>query len=236
VNATAAPWYFRYRFYLIGGAYFFGFFFGDMLMPASPATYAILGAASPAWFGARGMLGLIMLLTAFGALWRVWGASYLSAAVVHSQDVHTGAFHVGGPYRFTRNPLYFGSLFWALALGAYGTPLATALIFFGNLTIFELLIRTEERALLAEFGARFAEYRATVPRLIPLFFRAAPPERGFAPDWAQGVRSELFGLAFTASTVVAYVQQRPTVQLFGFFALLLVLAGLTRARTGRSNA
>jgi protein-S-isoprenylcysteine O-methyltransferase Ste14 len=235
-GAPPAPWYFRYRVLLISAAYVVGFFAGNRLMPTSAPVYALLGGVTPAWFGVRGSLGLIVLVTLAGTLWRIWGASYLSSTVVHSWNVHTSALYVGGPYRFTRNPLYFGCLCWALALGAYGTPLAMALVFFGNLAIFELLIRTEEAAMFARFGAQFAEYCAAVPRLVPLFFRSNPPGPPLRPDWRQGLRSELFGLAFVAITVAIYLGQQPTVKLLGVCLLLLIIALFVRGRPGTRPA
>jgi protein-S-isoprenylcysteine O-methyltransferase Ste14 len=226
--AAQAPWYFRYRVFAIAAAYSLGFVVGQLLMPMSAPTYVRLAGLTPAWFGVRGMLGLIVALTLAGALWRIWGASYLSSSVVHSWNVNTGALYVGGPYRFTRNPLYLGNLLWALAIGAYGTPLATALVVLGNYVVVELLIRTEEQAMYARFGAQYAEYRSGVPRLIPLWFRAAAVGPALRPDWGQGLRSELFGLAFVGVALAGYVAGRPTFGLFGLAAALLILAGFFR--------
>jgi protein-S-isoprenylcysteine O-methyltransferase Ste14 len=234
-QSPGVVWYFRYRVFLITAAYAIGFFAGDLLMPRSGASFERLGALTPAWFGARGMLGVVVLLTLAGALWRIWGASYLSSAVVHAWDVQTGALYVAGPYRFTRNPLYLGNLFWALGIGLYGTPLATLLVFVLNLWVVELLIGAEEKAMLERFGSRFLEYRNEVPRLVPLWFRAAPPEPGIRPDWGQGVRSELFGLAFVGVTFASYLAQRPTAMLFGVCALLLIVAGFARGRPKRPS-
>jgi protein-S-isoprenylcysteine O-methyltransferase Ste14 len=232
--APPAPWYFRYRVFLIAGSYALGFALGDRVMPSSAPTFVLLAGLTPAWFGVRGMLGLIALVTLTGALWRIWGASYLSAAVVHSWDVHTADLHVGGPYRFTRNPLYLGNMCWALAIGAYGTPAATALVVLFNLLVVELLIGAEERAMLSRFGARFAEYRLAVPRLLPLWFRRGEGGPAVRPDWRQGVRSELFGLAFVGVTLAYFLAQRPTAALFGACALLLIVVGFSRGRPKRS--
>lgn len=232
MNAAArAPWYFRYRVFLIAGAYAAGFVIGDLLMPASAPTFVRLGALTPAWFGAQGMLRLIALLTLAGALWRIWGAAYLSSAVVHSWDVQTGTLYVGGPYRFTRNPLYLGNVCWALAIGAYGTPLATGLVVLFNLIVVELLIRTEERAMRSRFGARYVEYEATVPRLFPLWFKAGPPGPALRPDWRQGLRSELFGLAFVGLTFAYCLGFHQAAGLFWAAALLLIAVGFVRGRT-----
>jgi protein-S-isoprenylcysteine O-methyltransferase Ste14 len=68
-------------------------------------------------------------------------------------------------YRFVRHPLYVGFLiaFWA-------TPTMTAAhLFFAVMTTAYILIaiRFEEHDLVAEHGARYAEYRNQVPMLVP---------------------------------------------------------------------
>lgn len=71
----------------------------------------------------------------------------------------------GGPYRFTRNPMYLGwlpvLLGWAIALQS---PVALVVLplFAAYLTRFQIL--PEERALRAKFGEAFDAYAARVPR------------------------------------------------------------------------
>lgn len=75
------------------------------------------------------------------------------------------SFGTPGPYRLVRHPLYVGFFiaFWA-------TPVMTAAhLFFAVMTTAYVLIaiRLEEHDLVAEHGARYAEYRKQVPMLIP---------------------------------------------------------------------
>ena len=89
------------------------------------------------------------------------------------------------PYRFVRHPLYFGFL-----LGFWMTPTMTLahLVFAIATTAYIVLaIQFEEKDLVSEYGARYEEYRRTVPMLLPLRGRRASvpagAERpGAAPD------------------------------------------------------
>ena len=73
----------------------------------------------------------------------------------------------GGPYAFTRNPMYLGM---ALILLGHGVFLANALslvavaIFCAYITAFQII--PEERLLLRKFGDGYASYMAVVRRWI----------------------------------------------------------------------
>ena len=72
-----------------------------------------------------------------------------------------------GPYAFTRNPLYFGSLVLAggfvLASRSWWVALVVVLLF---VTIYVPVIKSEEEFLRARFP-EFLEYERNVPRLLP---------------------------------------------------------------------
>lgn len=83
-----------------------------------------------------------------------------------------------GPYAYTRNPLYLGSMGiafgFALASASWVIFLALAVLF---LAIYLPTIRSEE-AYLREHFAGFEEYAAQVPRLLP---RLTAAKTGVSP-------------------------------------------------------
>ena len=73
---------------------------------------------------------------------------------------------MGGPYRWMRHPIYFG---WVLMVFATPTMTASRLLFASISTLYLVLaIPFEERGLIAEFGAAYAEYQRKVRwRIVP---------------------------------------------------------------------
>jgi protein-S-isoprenylcysteine O-methyltransferase Ste14 len=95
------------------------------------------------------------------------------------------ALSTAGPYAWTRNPLYLGSLLLAagflLAAASWIAALIAALYLAG---FYPAVMRREEEELHAEYGAAFDDYS----RRVPLFWprppsRAAGPQEPFA--WSQ---------------------------------------------------
>jgi methanethiol S-methyltransferase len=74
-------------------------------------------------------------------------------------------FVTPGPYRHVRHPLYIG---WLLAFWATPTMTAAHFLFAVTTTAYILIaIRLEERDLGEVHGERYAEYRRSVPMLVP---------------------------------------------------------------------
>jgi protein-S-isoprenylcysteine O-methyltransferase Ste14 len=122
-----------------------------------------LALAQPSWK----TLGLSLLLVLPG----LWLRGYAAGYVKKNEELTTT-----GPYGYTRNPLYLGSLGIALgfawASGSWWILLGLAAVF---AAIYAPTIQGEETYLRGKFGAAFDAYCAAVPRLLP---RLTPGVRG----------------------------------------------------------
>jgi len=72
-----------------------------------------------------------------------------------------------GPYRFTRNPIYFGCLLIMLGLVIVWSSIVTALLLIGVYVLFRFVfIRREEIILEEEFGEEYREFKKRVRRWV----------------------------------------------------------------------
>ncbi len=105
-------------------------------------------------------------IAALGLGLRAWASGHVSKAAEITQS---------GPYAFTRNPLYLGSMIvgigFAVAARDWWVALAMAIMF---VVIYVPTIRWEERWLRANLQG-FDEYAARVPRLLPRMTPAGVP-------------------------------------------------------------
>ena len=107
--------------------------------------------------------GLVLIFICIGG-W-CWCALYIGGRKNH-ELVTTG------PYSITRNPLYLFSIVGAVGVGAQFGGISVALLAGLFVTIIHLLVvRQEERLLLALYGEIYRQYVAEVPRFLPDFLR-----------------------------------------------------------------
>ncbi len=120
------------------------------------------------WFAVPRLSSLI--LGGIVALLGIWMRAYASGYVNKNESLATG-----GPYAFTRNPLYLGSVVIGLgfAIAARSWWIAVAMVAM-YLAIYIPVIRGEEAFLRSRFP-EFSEYSAQVPRLFP---RLTPAQVG----------------------------------------------------------
>jgi protein-S-isoprenylcysteine O-methyltransferase Ste14 len=114
-----------------------------------------------------------------GAFMRIWAAGHIEKGKVLTQ---------GGPYAFTRNPLYFGSFIMALGIIVAGQGYLL-LIPFGLffLGFYFPVMRAEEQELLNGYGDRFTEYTKRVPLFFPRLPKSGLDSSTFS--WARVLRN-----------------------------------------------
>ena len=134
-----------------------------------------------------------------------------AAGYLHKQEVLT----VGGPYAYTRNPLYLGSAFLALGAAVATRSWISAgllLAYFG--VVYSVVMRREEGELLGRHGEAFRSYAAEVPLFFPRL----------APANLPGRNAGKFSLA-------QYKRNHEYQAALGYLLLLLVLIAIWRMHT-----
>ena len=105
------------------------------------------------------LLGAGLLVAAAGLAFRIWSTGHLD---------RWRRLAVHGPYRFTRNPLYFGSFLMVLGFTLASARLFLLILF---LLLFVLLyipvMRREEMELRDEYGEDYLVYREHVSVFLP---------------------------------------------------------------------
>ena len=166
----ATNWEFKNRamvFGLIFGFSFSAYFLDQQNSAAALANW--LGAARgiDSNLIARGLLVLAACLLAAAALVRTWASAYLNANVVYASEVKTESLVADGPYRRTRNPLYFANMLMALGMGALMSRIGFFVAMIAMAVFCYRLIFREEAELQASQGEQYRRYQNAVPRLWP---------------------------------------------------------------------
>ena len=129
------------------------------LVLANPNTYSLLAG-----------MGFISL----GLLLRGWACGHLTK----DRELTTS-----GPYRYTRNPLYLGSLLIALGVTASSRSWWVAGLFVLNFLVFySVAIFTERKVMQKLFPDAYAAFSRQVPLFFPTF-RPNPDARLKAFSW-----------------------------------------------------
>jgi protein-S-isoprenylcysteine O-methyltransferase Ste14 len=77
---------------------------------------------------------------------------------------------VTGPYRYTRNPMLFGTFMVYSAYAILLNSITALLIVCVFITLMlSFVVRSEEKRLLKDFGSQYEEYRKRVSMIIPWF-------------------------------------------------------------------
>lgn len=101
-----------------------------------------------------------------GSIVALLGLSIRAYAAGHLEKDRSLA--MDGPYAYTRNPLYLGSLFIGMGLVLAGGQWALGVVFvLFFLVVYGPVMKREERNLRQRFGESFDNYAKTVPLFLP---------------------------------------------------------------------
>jgi protein-S-isoprenylcysteine O-methyltransferase Ste14 len=234
----ATEFEFRQRWSLFGSIFFVGFIlFAVDHVPVWVRLSAQLSEAAklPMQLAEHLVLGVASAIMIASALIRVWGSAYLGREVVHDHALHSEALRADGPYRHTRNPLYFGNVLMSVAMGLFAPAMGFPIIAIGIPLFCYRLIGREEAGLEAEQGEAYRAFKRAVPRMWPAL-RAQIPAGGATPDWISGLSAEVFFLSFAAGVIAVAITLNPLWLWIGCLAspLLSWLAELAMRKGGRA--
>jgi protein-S-isoprenylcysteine O-methyltransferase Ste14 len=123
---------------------------------------------------------IIVILLGIGLIYGIWSV-IIQNTVGQGGPVEIGNIEVSpktknlvvsGPYKYTRNPMLFGTfllyLAYALFINSITSVVLVSAIFVFMLTV---VVKMEEERLLKDFGNQYEEYRRKVSMFIPWFQR-----------------------------------------------------------------
>ena len=208
---------FEKRFWIICAIYFAGFFLSvfDHTAFIVALQHLIAPDSVQAATFARIAIGIGALLVFLSTALRTWGAAYLSTAVVHDTAQHSETLVADGPFRYTRNPLYLGTLPMAAGIGVLASVSGFIFLLLANWIFVYRLIFREEESLLRNQGASYRAYCEAVPRFWPSL-RPRVAAGNHRPQWAQAFAGESFVWVFGVAELVVAITLRPLMALIAF--------------------
>ena len=199
---------FEFRFRLVIGflLYVFGFwapwarYFGGSGRLSTTWLELPGAVASAHWLSLENatlVVTAIALLCAIkGTIFRVWGTAYLGTAIVHDSSMHGTGVVAAGPYRYTRNPLYMGTLIFSIAVSILMPPTGAIFFLIAQAIFYFRLILGEEAYLAARQGEPYLAYKQRVPRFWRSF-RARVPASPAKPQWLTSLLAESYYVGYT---------------------------------------
>jgi len=135
----------------------FGFLFGAIFLIFARPTLVLI------------IIGGIISI--FGLLIRAWSAGHIRK---------NEKLAISGPYAYTRNPLYLGSLFLGLGFMVSSSVWWLGLLFVALfLGIYFPVMSVESDELTSIFGSEYKEYAKKVPLFFPRLTKFGSSENGF---------------------------------------------------------
>jgi protein-S-isoprenylcysteine O-methyltransferase Ste14 len=123
---------------------------------------------------------IIMILLVIGLVYGIWSV-IIQNTIGQGGPVEIGNIEispktknlvVSGPYKYTRNPMLFGTLLIYLAFALFINSI-TSVVLVSAIFVFMLtvVVKMEEKRLLKDFGKQYEEYQKKVSMFIPWFQR-----------------------------------------------------------------
>ncbi len=117
------------------------------------------------------------------------------------------ALAVGGPYAYTRNPLYLGSFIMGLGFSISCRSWILGGVFLAFfLLIYSLVMRREEDFLRQQFGETFVRYAARVPVFFPTLRALPAPEGAFRWERYRKNREYEAALGYVAGLIFLFLK------------------------------
>jgi protein-S-isoprenylcysteine O-methyltransferase Ste14 len=123
---------------------------------------------------------IIMLLLVIGLIYGIWSV-IIQNTVGQGGPVEIGNIEispktknlvVSGPYKYTRNPMLFGTLLMYLAFALFINSITSVVLVSAIFTfMLTVVVKMEEKRLLKDFGNQYEEYRKKVSMFFPWFPR-----------------------------------------------------------------
>jgi protein-S-isoprenylcysteine O-methyltransferase Ste14 len=195
---------FERRFWIITGIYVVGFSLSAIdhttfivwlrhLIAPSIAPHTQLAAMF-----ARVVIATGALFVFLAAALRTWAAAYLRSDIVHDTAQHSELLVADGPFRYTRNPLYFANVPIAFGIGFLASRLGLIFLVVASWLFVYRLIFREEGSLMESQGESYRAYLKAVPRFWPSLIPRVAPGNG-VPRWGQAFAGEAFIWFFGAA-------------------------------------
>ncbi len=223
----ASDFEFKNRFWIFGAIFFFAF--GSYNLDHLNAGQALVEwmarrrGVPPADWQYYAVFAIAALFCIANAAVRTWGTAYLNPEVMVDQRLHTTRLVADGPYRYVRNPLYFGNVLLAIGFGLMASRIGFVILVVGMILFNYRLIFREEAGIRASQGESYNAYCSAVPRLLPAL-RPKLPSAGAMPNWKDGFLGEAFMWVLAASVVVFAITLSLEVYFIALAAAYVVLA------------
>ena len=174
--------------------------------PGLPQNFILVASlfGLPPGFAVTTGYCVVSVLMVIATIIRMWAGSILSSERVMSFKVRKEVLVTTGPYKVSRNPIYFADLiaFTGFALCLSPVGFAMPLMIYLH---YKQLISYEEKNLEEQFGNMFREYRKATPGFLPnlrSILRLTPELKGLSIN-RDGFRHNALYLLFIPGFVLA---------------------------------